>query len=193
MRRSTSSLISMKPSSFTSTSSTTFTLLILHDVAYDTLDEPGRMCRGSVQLYKTTKKLMWPLSWQGMVYTFIKTDNTAAALYILNYITVKSLQYITTNVTEKSPFQEANSCSATHSIPYLFQNTWAPYYFHHSLTHTLSPNSFSPPIFCSHTYSSLNNITITAHMFSALQTPCWHNKMGDKKKVRHWKITEPLT
>ena len=44
--------------------------------------------------------------------------------------------------------------------------------FNHSLTHTLSPNFFSPPIFCSHIYSSLNNITITAHMFSALQMAC---------------------
>ena len=52
------------------------------------------------------------------------------------------------------------------------QNMWVHCNFHHSLTHILSPNSFITPIFCSHIYSSLNNITITAHMFSALQTPC---------------------
>ena len=124
---------------------------------------------------------MWPLWWQGMLYTFIKANNTAAVLYILNTITVKSLQYITINVTETNPSREANSCSATHSIPCLLQHKWVHYYFHHSLTHTLSANFLSPPIFCSYTHSSLNNIAITVHMFSALQTPCWHNKMRDWK------------
>ena len=100
------------------------------------------------------------------------------------------LQRITKNVAQKSRNWEDNRCSATHSIPSLLQNTWVHYYFHHSLSHTLSPNSFSPPTFCSHIYSSPNNITISAHMFSALQTPCWHTKMRDRK-VRHWQITEP--
>ena len=82
---------------------------------------------------------------------------------------------------EKSPSWEANSCSATHSIPCLLQNTSVHYYFHHSLSHTLSHNSFSPPTFCSHTYSSLNNIAITVHMFSALQMQCWHTKIREKR------------
>jgi len=43
----------------------------------------------------------------------------------------------------RTPSQEANSCSATHSIPCFVQNTWVHYYFHHSLTHTLSPNFLS--------------------------------------------------
>ena len=116
-----------------------------------------------------------------MVYTFIKTDNTVAALYMLSSITLKSLQWIKINVTEKSPSWEANSCSATHSIPCLLHNTSVHYYFPHSLTHTLSPNFFSPPPFCSHTYSSLN-IAIRAHMFSALQKQCWHDKFRDQKK-----------
>jgi len=73
---------------------------------------------------------------------------------------VKSLMWITTNVTLKSPPQEANSCSATNSIPCLLQNMWVHYYFHHSLSHTPSHKFFRPTIFCSHTYSSLNNITI---------------------------------
>jgi len=72
------------------------------------------------------------------------------------------------------------SCSSTHSNPCFLQNMSVHYNFHHSLTHTLSPNFFSAPIFCSHIFSSLN-ITITAHMFSALQTPCWHTKMGDNE------------
>jgi len=42
--------------------------------------------------------------------------------------------------------QEAKSRSATHSIPRLPQNTWVHYYSHHSLSHTLAPNSFSPPV-----------------------------------------------
>ena len=83
---------------------------------------------------------------------------------------------------ENSPSWEANSCSATHSNPCLLQNMWVHYHFNQSLTHTLSPNFFSPPVFCSHIYSPLNNITIMAHMFSALQTSCWHAKMRDKKK-----------
>jgi len=66
---------------------------------------------------KTTITLMWPLPWQGMLYTFIKADKTVAALYILNITTVQSLQRITINVTENSPSWEANSCSSTHSIP----------------------------------------------------------------------------
>jgi len=82
---------------------------------------------------------------------------------------------------EDSLYPEANSCSATHAIPYPLQNALVNYYFHHSLTHTLSPNFFSPPIFCSHIYSTLNNIIIRAHMFIAFQTSCWHNKMRDKK------------
>ena len=131
------------------------------------------MCRGSVQLCKTNIKLMWPLSWQA--------DNTAAVLYILNIITFKSLQWITFNVTENSPSWEAYRRSATHSIPCLWQNTQVHYYFHHSLTHTISPNFFGPHFFCSQTYSSLNNITIEAHRFSALQMLCWHTKMRYKK------------
>ena len=34
------------------------------------------------------------------------------------------------------------------------------YYFHHSPTHTPSPNFFSPSTFCSHIYSSQNNTAI---------------------------------
>jgi hypothetical protein len=74
------------------------------------------------------------------------------------------LQWITINDMQKIPSWEANSCSATHSIPCLLHNTSVHYYFPHTLTHTLSPNSFSPPPFFSHTYSSLNNITIMAHI-----------------------------
>jgi ribosomal protein L30E len=82
---------------------------------------------------------------------------------------------------QKNLSWDASSCSATQSIPWLLHNTSVHYNFHHSLTHTLSPNSFGPPIFCSHIYSSLNNIATTAHMFSAFQTTCGHNKMGDKR------------
>ena len=39
----------------------------------------------------------------------------------------------------------------------------------------------SPTPFCSHIYSSLNNIPIMAHMFGALQLQCWHSKMRNKK------------
>ena len=38
-----------------------------------------------------------------------------------------------------------------------------------------------PPTFCSHIYSSLNNIVITAHTFSALQTMLTHQNEGLKK------------
>ena len=51
---------------------------------------------------------------------------------------------------QNSPPSEATSCSATHSIPCLLHNTSVHYYFHHSPIHTLPPNSFSPPTFCSH-------------------------------------------
>jgi len=48
-------------------------------------------------------------------------------------------------------------------------------------TASLTPShliaSAHPPTFCSHIYSSLNNIVITAQMFSALPTQCWHNKV----------------
>jgi len=54
-----------------------------------------------------------------------------------------------------------------------------------STTAWLTPSHLIPlahlPIFCSHIYSSLNNITITAHTFSAIQTTCWHTKMSDKR------------
>jgi len=39
---------------------------------------------------------------------------------------------------------EANSFSATHSIPCLSQNMWVHYHFHHSLTHTLESTFVSP-------------------------------------------------
>ena len=55
--------------------------------------------------------------------------------------------------------------------------------FLHSLTHTLSANFFSPPIFCSHIYYSLNNITITAHMFSELQKPCWYTQITKRSET----------
>ena len=125
--------------------------------------------------------LIWPLSWQGTVYTYIKADNTAAALYILNIITVKSLQWITIDVTENSPSWEANSCLPTHFICCLLQNTLVHYYFYHSLTHTLSANFCSPPIFCSHIYSSMNNIAVRAHTIRTLQMRCWQAKMRDIK------------
>jgi len=75
-------------------------------------------------------------------------------VYIFNTITVKSLQWITTNVTVKSPSQEAKSCS---EFPVFTKH----YYFQHSPTHTPSPNFFSPSTFCSNIYSSLNNIAIS--------------------------------
>ena len=80
------------------------------------------------------------------------------------------------------PPSEATSFSATYSIPCLLHNKSVHYYFHHSPTHTLPPNSFSPPTFCSHIYSSLNKTDMTVHMFSALQTKCWHTKMRDKSE-----------
>jgi hypothetical protein len=126
-----------------------------------------------------------------MVYTFIKTDNTAASVHILNIITVRSLQLISINLTQNSPSWEANSCSAPHSIPYLLHNTYVHYNFTHTLTHNLSPNFFNPPTFCSHIHSSLNNITIKPRMFSTHQTPFWHTKMGGG--IKHWQITQKLT
>jgi len=138
--------------------------------------ELSKMCRESVQLCKTNITLMWPLSWQGMVYTFIKTDNTAAALYIFNTITVKSLQGITINVTENSPSWEANSCSDTHLIPRLLQNMKVHYYFHHRLAHTLSPNFFSPSIFCSQWTTSWLWTICLVHFKRHADTPKWSKK-----------------
>ena len=80
---------------------------------------------------------------------------------------------------QNSPSWEVTSCSTTHSILCLLHNTSVHYYFHHSLTDLIS--LAHPPTFCSHIYSSLNNIAITAHTFSALQTQCWHNRMRDKQ------------
>jgi len=82
------------------------------------------------------------------IYTFIKTDNTAADLYILNII----INWITINVMENSPSYDSNSCSGNHSILCFLQNLQVHCYFHPSLTHIFSSNSFSPPIFCSHIY-----------------------------------------
>jgi len=121
-----------------------------------------------------------------MVYTVMKTDITVAALDITSFVTVK----ITT--------MNNNQCHAKESI---LRSHQLLSYSLNSLTFTEHvssllfppqpdshplPNSFSPPTFCSHTYSSLHNITIKAHMFSALQMQCWHNKVRDKK-------TETLT
>ena len=52
-------------------------------------------------------------------------------------------------------------------------------------TASLTPSNLialaHPPTFCFHIYSSLNNIPVKVHMFSALQTQCWHTKMRDKQ------------
>jgi hypothetical protein len=116
-----------------------------------------------------------------MVYIFIKPENNAASLYIINTKIAKSFQWITTNVTEKNPSWEANSCSVSHSIPCLYRTRHFITTFT-SPTHTLSTYLFRPLIFCTHTFSSLKNNAITAHMFTALRTPWWHTKMLEKKK-----------
>jgi hypothetical protein len=126
-----------------------------------------------------------------MVYIFIKTDNTVAALGIPSVLLSKSLQCIIIKDMEDCLYPGANSCSASHSIPCPLQNKLVHYYFQHIVTHTLSPNFSSPPVISSHIYSSLNNITIRAHMFSALQTSCCHTKMRDKKVI-HCKIMGPF-
>ena len=87
------------------------------------------------------------------------------------------------------PFPRSQQfCSAIHSIPCHFQYTYVHSNFHHSLTHTLSRNYFSPPIFCSHIYSSLN-ITVTAHMFGALQNIMLMHQNEGQKKVTHCQTT----
>jgi len=125
MGTAASSFMAMKPSSITTTPSSTSVLLKLHAPLDDDgnvpLDEPGTMCRESVQLCKTNLTFMWPLSWQRTAHIFIKAEHNAAALYIFNTITAKSFQWITTNVTEKSPSWAANSCSASHPIHCLYR------------------------------------------------------------------------
>ena len=44
---------------------------------------------------------------------------------------------------EKSPSHEANSCSGTLLFLVFLRNLQVHCYFHHSLTHILSPNNFS--------------------------------------------------
>jgi hypothetical protein len=165
-------------------------LLKLHapsdDVACDSPDKPGRMCRVSVQLYKTNITLMWPLSRQGMIYTFITADNTAAALYILNIIIVTSFQWITTKGTSKRLFKKANRWSASHSVPCLLQNTCVHYYFHHSLTHTLSSNILthlsSVLTFILHWTTSLLGPICLVHFRCHADTPNWGTKKWDTDK-----------
>ena len=140
------------------------------------------MCRESVQICKTNITLMWTLSWQGMVCT-------VAVLKIPSILPVKSIVRNKSQCHREKSFLRSQQL-LSYSLNYLFlKNTWVHYYFHHSLSHTLAHNSFIPPIFCSHIYSSLKNSTIMAHIFNAMLT----HKNETHKKGRHWQLTENLT
>jgi hypothetical protein len=112
---------------------------------------------------------------------FHQTDNTAAALDIRSIITVRIITMSNNQCHGKESFLRShqllsysfNSLSSTEHVSSLLfspQPDW--------------PNFFSPSTFYSHTYSSLNNIAVMAHMFSALQTQCWYAKMRYQKKVK---------
>ena len=162
---STSSFTDVKPLSFTSMTSSPI-LQQLHtpsaDVACDSLDEPGRMCRESVQLCKTNLTLMGPLSWQGMLHMLqrkvLPKKPTVAQLLIQFAVFYRTCWLIT-----------------------IFTTAWL----------TPSHLIFQPKYLLFSHLSFTEQITIRSHMFSAIQTPCWHTNMRDKK-ARHWEITERL-
>ena len=112
-----------------------------------------------------------------MVYTVMKTDITVAALGIPSNITVTIITMSNNQCMQKIPSWETNSCSATHSIPCLSQNTSVHYYFHHSLTHTLSliPLVHPPSVLTHilHCTTSLLRPTCLVHFKSNADTPKW--------------------
>jgi len=127
-----------------------------------------------------------------MVCTFIKTDNTVAALDIPSNITIKIIEMYKNQCHAEQSFPRShqflsysfNSLSSTQHISSLLFS---------SQTHSHPLNQFfSTPTFCSHIHFSLNNTGITARMFSALQTQCWHTKITDKKWHTH-KSSNPLS
>jgi hypothetical protein len=111
-------------------------------------------------------------------------------LYIFNTITAKSLQWITTNVWEKSPSWEAYSCSATHSNPCLYRTCKFITIF---ATAWLTPSHL---ISSAHLSSVLTHIPhwttlllwpiCLVHFERVADTPKWGTK-----KVRHWQTAEP--
>ena len=108
----------------------------------------------------------------------MKTNNNAAALDIPSNITVKIITMNNNQCHTEQSFLRSHqllsySFSSLSSTQKVSSFLFSP--------QPNRPNFFSPFTFCSHVYSSLNNTAITAHMFSALQTQCWHTKMRDKQ------------
>jgi hypothetical protein len=117
---------------------------------------------------------------------------SVAALYFLNTVTVQSLQWIRNNVTEFIRSWEANSCSATHSIPRLLQNIRV---ITISTTAWLTPSQLTSSAHLSsiltyiiHWTTSLLQPICLVHFKRHADTPKW-----ETKKLRHWQTTEPLT
>ena len=125
-----------------------------------------------------------------MVYTFIKRDNTVAALDIPSFVTVKII------AMNKNQCHAEGSLLGSHQLLSYAFNSLS--FTEHVSSLLLSPqpdwpNFFNPSTFCSHIYSSLKNIPITVHMFNALQTQCWHTKMRDQKNWDSHKPRNPLS
>ena len=95
---------------------------------------------------------------------------------------------------QNSPSWEATSCSATHSIPCLLHNTSVHYYFHHSLTHTLSPNFFSPPthLLFSHIFFTEQHRYYSSHVQCTSNAMLTHQNEGKKKWDTDWS-SNPLS
>ena len=99
----------------------------------------------------------------------MKTDITVAALGIPSNITVTIITMSNNQCMQKIPSWEANSCSATHSIPCLLQNTSVRYYFHNSLTHTLSlfPLAHPPSVLTHILHCTTSLLTLQCRVTSA--------------------------
>jgi hypothetical protein len=173
----------------TITSSSTSVLLIQHAPSDDdgnvSLDGPGRISRGSVQLYNTNITLMWPVAWQGMLHNFIKDGIIATSLYIFR-VKMYTKQHHTADFPEKPTvaqlLKQFPVFLTTCQLITIFTTA--------SLTH-------SQIIPLAHLSSVLKHISqwtteplqpvCSVHIKRSAETHKW-----GKEKVRQWQITEPL-
>jgi len=139
---------------------------------------------------------MWPLSWQGMVYTFTKTDNTVAALDIPSNITVKII-----TMNNNQCITELSFLRSHHLLSYSFNSLSSTQHissldFHHSLSpsHPI-PLAHTPSVltYILHWTTSLLQPKCSVHFKHNADTPKWGTKLWDTDKSTNPFSNEPIS
>ena len=141
---------------------------------------------------------MWPLSWQGMVYTHIKTDNTVAALDIPSIITVTILTMHNNQCHAEQSFLRSHQL-----LSYTFNSLSSTQHIS-SLPFSPQPHSHPPnPIPLAHPPSVLTYIlhwtkqllqsTCSVHFKHNADTPKWGENKWDTDKSSNPLSNAPIS